>query len=322
MNRIFTADWHIKLGQKNVPIEWSKNRYKEFFIQLGTLTEKHCVDEIIIGGDIFDRLPTLEEQAIYYQFLLMFSSLSVDILIYPGNHEALKKNTTFLSYLKEVTKAANKRATIIDNWYSNTEYDIMPYNRLKEFAEKPSEPVNKYLFTHVRGEIPPHVQPEVNLSLFDNWEKVFAGDLHSHTNCQRNIIYPGSPITTSFHRTEVDTGIILIKSDWTWEFIKLTLPQLIRKTVTDTSEMVRTEYHHTIYELEGDLQEMSKIANVELLDKKIVTKESVSTLGLKKDMTIQEELAEYLKKVLSMSDDKVKQCIQKFNDYVQEAGVG
>ena len=28
---LFTADWHIKLGQKNVPIPWACTRYKLFF---------------------------------------------------------------------------------------------------------------------------------------------------------------------------------------------------------------------------------------------------------------------------------------------------
>ena len=63
----------------------------------------------------------------------------------------------------------------------------------------------KPLFTHVRGEIPPHVKPEVDLDRFEDFPVVFAGDLHAHSNTQRNIVYPRSPMTTSFHRTEVQT---------------------------------------------------------------------------------------------------------------------
>ena len=47
------------------------------------------------------------------------------------------------------------------------------------------------LFTHVRGEIPPHVKPEVDLDRFEDFPIVFAGDLHAHSNSQRNIVYPG-----------------------------------------------------------------------------------------------------------------------------------
>ena len=37
---LFTADWHIKLGQKNVPKDWAINRYRMFFSQLADIEEK------------------------------------------------------------------------------------------------------------------------------------------------------------------------------------------------------------------------------------------------------------------------------------------
>ena len=46
---LFTADWHIKLGQKNVPREWATKRYHMFFEQVHSL-EKQC-NMHIIGGD-------------------------------------------------------------------------------------------------------------------------------------------------------------------------------------------------------------------------------------------------------------------------------
>ena len=36
---LFTADWHIKLGQKNVPVQWATNRYNKFFEQVHEITE-------------------------------------------------------------------------------------------------------------------------------------------------------------------------------------------------------------------------------------------------------------------------------------------
>ena len=50
---LFTADWHIKLGQKNVPVEWATKRYNEFFDQVHQQSES-C-DMHIIGGDLFDN---------------------------------------------------------------------------------------------------------------------------------------------------------------------------------------------------------------------------------------------------------------------------
>ena len=37
MKILFSADWHIKVGQKNVPREWQINRYKQLFEKLWAL---------------------------------------------------------------------------------------------------------------------------------------------------------------------------------------------------------------------------------------------------------------------------------------------
>ena len=64
---LFTADWHIKLGQKNVPKDWATNRYSMYFDQVNEL-EKDC-DLHIIGGDLFDRVPTMDELTLYFDFI-------------------------------------------------------------------------------------------------------------------------------------------------------------------------------------------------------------------------------------------------------------
>ena len=110
MKLLFTADIHIKLGAKNVPTLWSKNRYKLFIEQLMQQSVK--ADMLIIGGDIFDKLPNMEELEIYYD---MISNCALPTLIYPGNHESLKKDTTFFTYLKSVTNRLNPLVTVIDD---------------------------------------------------------------------------------------------------------------------------------------------------------------------------------------------------------------
>jgi DNA repair exonuclease SbcCD nuclease subunit len=47
---LFTADWHIKLGQKNVPLAWACSRYQMFFEQIREIEKD--VDLHIIGGDL------------------------------------------------------------------------------------------------------------------------------------------------------------------------------------------------------------------------------------------------------------------------------
>ena len=311
---LFTADWHIKLGQKNVPLPWACSRYELFFEQLKSLEKD--IDLHIIGGDLFDRMPSMDELTLYFDFV---KGVGVRTIIFDGNHEATRKNKTFFDNLIRVTNELNPLVEVITETYYEDDWAILPYADLHK--KKSIESIDaKYLFTHVRGEIPPHVVPEVDLERFDKFDTVFAGDLHAHENTQRNIVYPGSPMTTSFHRNEVKTGYLLIDRselwqegfDWSWTWHEFNLPQLIRKTVNDPDEMVQTEWHHTIYEIEGDVQDLAKVKNSDLLDKKVVKRETEATLDLE-NLTMEEELVKYLTEILKI--EKTNDIVRVFNDY-------
>lgn len=238
---LFTADWHIKLGQKNVPVDWALNRYKLFFEQVHSIC-KEC-DMHIIGGDLFDRLPSMEELELYFSFI---REVKKPTLIYDGNHEATRKNRTFFSQLKRASRDINPLVNVVDISYIDEDlgFGVLPYAELHKKKSIEHFNTRQPLFTHVRGEIPPHVKPEVDLNRFNDFPVVFAGDLHAHSNTQRNIVYPGSPMTTSFHRTQVKTGYLLInEQDWSWLWEPFELPQLIRKTVRDAKDMIPTDYH-------------------------------------------------------------------------------
>ena len=313
---LFTADWHLKLGQKNVPLPWACSRFELFFQDIRELEKTH--DTHIIGGDLFDRVPSMDELTLYFDFV---RGVTIPTYIYDGNHEATKKNKTFFSNLKRATQDVNKLVTIVDKTTEFGDFTILPYADLHKPTSIEECNVNKPLFIHVRGEIPPHVVPEVDLDRLDAFPVVFAGDLHSHSNTQRNIVYPGSPMTTSFHREEVSTGYITIHDDWTWTWHEFDLPQLIRKTVTDEKDMILTDFHHTIYEIEGDVADLANVKNSELLDKKVIKRSSESTLDLK-DLTIEEELSEYLSAILNLNDEKITTIMGVFNDYSKNATMG
>ena len=66
---LFTADWHIKLGQKNVPVAWACARYKMFFEQIQEIEKCDKIDLHIIGGDLFDRVPSMDELTLYFDFI-------------------------------------------------------------------------------------------------------------------------------------------------------------------------------------------------------------------------------------------------------------
>ena len=317
---LYTADWHIKLGQKNVPVKWATNRYQMFFEQVYEV-EKQCSMHII-GGDIFDRLPSMEELELYFSFI---RKVQIPTIIYDGNHEATKKNKTFFTQLKQVSRDINPLINIVDISYIDEAlgYGILPYADLHKKGSIDHFDTRMPLFTHIRGEIPPHVKPEIDLDLLADFPVVFAGDLHAHSNTQRNIVYPGSPMTTSFHRARVKTGYLLINErDWSWMWEEFKLPQLIRQTVSDPNDMVATDYDHTIYEIEGDIHDLAAIKNSDLLDKKVVKRNTEASLIIHKDMTIEQELVEYLTYILEISPDKIPDILGTYNDYAANVEMG
>ena len=317
---LYTADWHIKLGQKNVPVKWATNRYQMFFEQVYEV-EKQCSMHII-GGDIFDRLPSMEELELYFSFI---RKVQIPTIIYDGNHEATKKNKTFFTQLKQVSRDINPLINIVDISYIDEDlgYGILPYADLHKKGSIDHFDTRMPLFTHIRGEIPPHVKPEIDLDLLADFPVVFAGDLHAHSNTQRNIVYPGSPMTTSFHRARVKTGYLLINErDWSWMWEEFKLPQLIRQTVSDPNDMVATDYDHTLYEIEGDIHDLAAIKNSDLLDKKVVKRNTEASLIIHKDMTIEQELVEYLTYILEISPDKIPDILGTYNDYAANVEMG
>ena len=62
--------------------------------------------------------------------------------------------------------------------------------------------------------------------------------------------------------------------------------------------MVQTDFDHTIYEIEGDVQDLAKIKNSELLDKKVVKRQSRSYFISYSDMSMEDELVVYLQDIL------------------------
>ena len=316
MKILFTADVHIKLGQKNVPVDWSKNRFRMFCEQFSEMQTK--ADLVIIGGDVFDRLPTMDEVELYFDFVESFTKPT---LIYPGNHEMLKKDTTFLSNLKKSTNRLNPLVSVVDDYHENIGFgvDIIPYNKLKDYEKHGREFGGRILCTHVRGEIPPHVKPEVDLEIFNRWGVVLAGDLHSYENSQRNILYPGSPYTTSFHRSRVDTGAILLDVDsleHTW--LKFNLPQLIKRTITVDETPVPTDFDHTIYEVQGDMQELGDLADSELIASKVIRRDTDSALMLEPEMTLDAEVKEYLTYILELPEPTVDKVLLEMQNHVEK----
>jgi len=299
MKAVLLADIHIKLGQKNVPSDWQINRFN----LLAEEVNKLAPAVIFLAGDLLDVAdPSIAEVGLLYNFLNDLQTPTLErIVLIPGNHEM--EDARLSCYRHIATLLYDKKVLLIEEVTELYGIDFIPYGKIKTF--KASDRKSDWAITHVRGEIPPHVSPEIDLSVFSGYTAVFAGDLHARSNSQLNILYPGSPMTTSFHRNLVsdENGMFVIDLDnRSYEWVELKLPQLLRKRVTSTQDMVKTNYHHTIYELEGDLEDLAKVTGkVDLLDKKI-TKDIGTPPSLDFQGDVAEELSLYLTTIKGITD--------------------
>ena len=264
MKILFSADEHLCLRRKGVPKDWEINRFKLYHEKIAEIIKNNNIDVLIHGGDFFDREPTLEEASLAVSE--HFNKLDVDTFVIDGNHEASKKGLTFLPILMKLV--ANERVKCVTKATNFENFDVLPYCELKKYeaGNVVLENKSKILITHVRGEIPPHVKPEVDLSIFDKWQLVLAGDLHDQSNSQRNIVYPGSPMTTHAYRGDnIKKGVIIVDSDTLKvEFIDLNLPKLLRRTVASVSEAVQNGVDYIDYEIVMPelLQEYTEVTEV------------------------------------------------------------
>lgn len=307
---LFVADIHIKLGQKKVPSEWQRNRVIMLANKLIEMANNYDATTLIIGGDLMDVAnPTIDEVGLMYDFLKQTNKL--DCILIPGNHEMVTKKKDCYIGIEGMLEDLGVR--VVRDFETIDGIDYIPYNIIND---KWPTTDSKVAVTHVRGEIPPHVKPEIPLERFAHYDKVFTGDLHSHANSQGNLLYPGSPYFTSFHRTDDSSGngiFIIDTVDFSHEFVQLNLPQLIRRTVTSAEDMVATDFHHTIYELEGEMDDLAQVENSELLDKKVTTNITTeATLNL--SGVVVEELEQYLREVKQVDENKVSNYITEYEE--------
>ena len=304
-----SADWHILLHKKKVPYTWQTARFKSMFAKLLDL-EKDC-DVHIIAGDIFDKKPEPDEICLFLSYI---NSVSIPTYIIPGNHEATRKGESFFEHFNEDNAIKNEnvhlftrngRATV-----GKTSFQFYPYGEM-QLDNLPTYVNDDILVTHIRGEVPPHITPEYDFSRLSPWGLCLLGDLHfNHRYGDTNCYYPGSPLNTTFDRDElreygVDIFDVVDSRNYTREFYDLKLPKLIRRKIAVGEEMRPDSFHHVVYEVTGSLDQLAKMENSELLDKKMVEKPAEeSTLDLK-NKTIYEELEIYLKHIKVSDTERV-----------------
>jgi DNA repair exonuclease SbcCD nuclease subunit len=305
MKILFTADWHIKLGQKTVPESWQINRYRMLVDNINSID---C-DYMIIAGDLFDRIPTLAELSLWFD---ISKNIKHKTFIIDGNHEALRKGSTFLSM--SIFSNTNRISYITDH-FCNEEFQFIPYCKLQD--TKITKAKRNILVTHVRGNLPPHVKAEIELDVYNKWDLVLAGDLH-HYHKQENIRYPGSPLTTSYSKDYIDKYIILFDTDtFDHEVIYTKLPALITKQITNKDELAiikEDTFNNIKIEYVGSKINAIDIEGQDII-KKYIKESSESKLDLLSSNSIQEELRLYFKHN-NLPEPDIDKCIGVFNDFI------
>jgi hypothetical protein len=302
MKVLLTADWHIKLTSKDIPKEWQKQRYK---MLIDTINKKPH-DYIVIMGDFFDKVPNIEELDFGISLLC---SLSKPVYIFDGNHEATKKGETFLSHkffsLFNSITIITEPTTILDT------FQVIPYNSLRNIESIPK--TKDLLLTHVRGEILPHVKPEIPLSVFNRWSHVYAGDLHfQHT--QQNITYPGTPISNEFKRSDKYTGsIILYDTELSTSSVVYLpeLPQLYLRSINTGEDIVEDSFDHVMYDVKGNIGDIKSMNHSLIKTKKAITNEEAA-IQFSSDMDIHEELNVYMSSILSLDRETLDSTMDIF----------
>jgi DNA repair exonuclease SbcCD nuclease subunit len=315
MKIISSADWHVNLHKKKVPQAWQVHRYELFFEKLHKL-EDQC-DIHVISGDLFDTHPRTDDTALLFSYL---NAVTIPTIVIPGNHEATSKGHSFWEHFKRDNVITNSLVHIITD---NSRIEILgqgfqafPYGSVQT-DKLPVAVPGDILVTHIRGEVPPHITAEYDFDKLRPWKLILLGDLHfNHKYSSYPAYYPGSPVNTSFDRTDKNSyGVDIINfnsiDDYTVEFIDLALPKLLRRSVKAGESMKPDPYHHVVYEVTGSIDELAKVEKTELLDKKLVqTSSTEATLDLS-NKSIHEELELWLKHT-GFSD--VEQVLQQYKE--------
>jgi DNA repair exonuclease SbcCD nuclease subunit len=258
------------------------------------------VDVHVIAGDIFDKKPEPDEISLFLSYI---NSVTVPTFIIPGNHEATRKGETFFEHLTEKNSIKNENVVVFTQngraTFRDVSFQFFPYGEVQT-DNLPTPILGDILVTHIRGEVPPHITPEYDFNKLKPWGLTLLGDLHfNHRYQDTNCYYPGSPVNTTFDRDDtrkygVDIYEVIDSHNYTREFYDLNLPKLLRRTIQAGEKMLPDSRHHVVYEVTGNIDQLSKIERSDLLDKKVVEKPlEDATLDLK-NKTIYEELEIYL----------------------------
>ena len=192
MKSIHTGDWHISIRERNE--EWFIKRVVKLFQYI----QEEDADELLITGDIFDKIPTALEIGLFIGFL---QSIECPIYIVAGNHDRTKKPTIRADYLKNLLQLIElKNVTwATDKIVETPNYVLVPNYWIRQKKEIPVIK-DKILLSHIRHELTfgnTTRKAEYDLEKLKDYKLVLLSDIHNTFKYSENIYYSTSPYRTN-----------------------------------------------------------------------------------------------------------------------------
>jgi predicted MPP superfamily phosphohydrolase len=249
---LHTGDWHIKIPENNEL--WYIKRLVKFFDVI--LKEQN--EELIITGDIFDKIPTSLEIGLFVAFI---QDVKCPIYIVAGNHDCSKRKSKRADYLGNILHFwdfpnitwTTKEPLITD------EYVLVPNVWVRQKNEIPIHP-DKILLSHLRHELK-YAKPEYDFSKLANYKLVLLSDIHTTFRYSDSIYYSTSPYRT-FKQTisslsEIDNRIfgynIVDTCNLSITHKEIQLPNhYVYKTSEKLGEITSEDLIDVIYEINYD----------------------------------------------------------------------
>ena len=203
--------------------------------QILSLCEKERPDAVLIAGDIYDRpLPPIEAISLFGKLLSALYRMEIEVFVIGGNHDSAER-LSFASDLIENTRihiavpyAGRLTTYTLQDAHGEVEIRLLPFSHLSELrryfpdqkiasmqdaylailAAEPLSPDRRsVLVCHpfVAGGLPSESEEisvggldVVGASVFEGYDYVALGHLHTPQSIGENLRYSGTPLPYSF----------------------------------------------------------------------------------------------------------------------------
>lgn len=225
---------------------------RDIFHQLQTLAKKECVEDIIIGGDVFTNRSgqPLTCLTTWKDIVDDMYEKEIRLHIIPGNHDKTDADDE-RSYL-DIYSHCNlyRNAQIVK--IRGVEFVMVPYFKdekwLSEWQEVDTQRSGNcpaILITHIGfdgvhnndGSV---VSSEIKPSMFQDYSKVLIGHYHNASQLGKNVFYTGSAYQNDFGENITDKGFTVIYNDGSIKFVASHFPKYIKQTIAaDDTESLK-----------------------------------------------------------------------------------